>query len=58
MSVPVSNPNPDPTSNPVVVVIDPKPTYRTCKDVCGQTRHCGNRYCSLHPKHYQVKGKR
>lgn len=45
------------TNETPVVISDPKPTYRTCKDVCGQTKHCGNRYCSLHPKHYQVKGK-
>lgn len=24
----------------------------TCKETCGQEKHCGNRYCSAHPKHF------
>lgn len=27
----------------------------TCMETCGQEKHCGNRYCSAHPKHFQVK---
>lgn len=26
-----------------------------CKELCGMLE-CGNRYCSYHPKHYEVKG--
>lgn len=27
----------------------------TCKETCGQEKHCGNRYCSAHPKHFSAR---
>ena len=27
----------------------------TCMETCGQEKHCGNRYCSAHPKHIEKK---
>lgn len=27
----------------------------TCKETCGQEKHCGNRYCSAHPKHFSSR---
>lgn len=51
-------PDPNATSNAATgFVPDPKPSYRTCMAVCGQSKPCGNRHCSLHPKHHQVRNK-
>lgn len=30
----------------------------TCKETCGQEKHCGNRYCSAHPQYYGPKVKK
>lgn len=27
----------------------------TCMETCGQEKPCGNRYCSAHPKHGQIR---
>lgn len=27
----------------------------SCMETCGQEKPCGNRYCSAHPKHHQIK---
>lgn len=27
----------------------------SCMETCGQEKHCGNRYCSAHPQHFQKK---
>lgn len=27
----------------------------SCMETCGQEKHCGNRYCSAHPKHFGKK---
>lgn len=27
------------------------PNNPTCKEVCGQVEHCGNKYCSNHPRY-------
>lgn len=35
----------------------PKLRAETCKETCGMFGPCGNRFCSNHPKHYEVKGK-
>lgn len=29
-----------------------------CEITCGQSKHCGNRYCSGHPYYYGNKAKR
>lgn len=28
-----------------------------CQGTCGMLNPCGNRFCSNHPRHYEVKGK-
>lgn len=30
----------------------------TCKETCGQEKHCGNRYCSAHPQYLGPKTKK
>lgn len=30
----------------------------TCKETCGQEKHCGNRYCSAHPQYFGPKTKK
>lgn len=30
----------------------------SCKETCGQEKHCGNRYCSAHPYYYGPKTKK
>lgn len=30
----------------------------TCSETCGQEKHCGNRYCSAHPRYFGPKTKK